>query len=62
VNEAVSDYDGLDPEERALARGLWQERMKSYRDALDLVARFREQGRRTWVELDEVGQVVERTL
>ncbi len=51
-------YDTLGPEEQAVVRARWEERIEELRSALDLAERFREQGR-TWVELDEDGEIVE---
>jgi hypothetical protein len=55
-------YDDLDAEEQALVRAEWAERMSAYREGLDLIQRFGEQGRHSWVELDDDGRVVERSL
>lgn len=52
-------YDSLSPKEQAVVRAEWSERMDALREALDLAARFAESGR-TWVELDDDGNVVER--
>ena len=53
-------YDRLDAEEQAVVRAAWAERMKLYREGLDLHPRFEAEGRRTVVELDDDGSVVER--
>ena len=42
-----------------MVRAAWSARMDELRGALDLAASFRESGR-TWVELGDAGQVVER--
>ncbi|HVV29634.1 MAG TPA: hypothetical protein VHC41_02025 [Mycobacteriales bacterium] len=52
-------YDGLNAREQAVVRAEWAERMAVYREDLDLAGRFAAEGR-TWVELDEDGNVVER--
>jgi hypothetical protein len=52
-------YDALTAEEQAEVRAEWSVRMDERRRALDLAARFTEE-ERTWVELDDRGQVVER--
>ena len=53
-------YDGLDAEEQAVVRAEWAERMRAYREGLDLPRQFEGEGRSTWVELDDDGNVVER--
>jgi len=55
-----ASYDALGAKEQAVVRAEWAERMAAYREKLDLSERFVAQGR-TWVELDDDGQVVERT-
>jgi hypothetical protein len=50
-------YDQLGPEEQAVVRAEWSERMDERREALDLAARFTAAGR-SWVELDDEGHVV----
>lgn len=52
-------YDDLDPEEQAVVRAEWTVRMDSRRAALDLAKQFASEGR-TWVELDDDANVVER--
>ena len=54
-----SSYDALTDEEQALVRAEWSERIEERRAALDLSSEFVAEGR-SWVELDEAGQVVER--
>jgi hypothetical protein len=51
-------YDGLNAREQAVVRAEWSARMDSHRDALNLAEEFTAAGR-TWVELDENGEVVE---
>lgn len=53
-------YDDLRPDEQALVRSEWAERIAERRAGLDLAARFEAEGR-SWVELDDDGNVVERT-
>ncbi|HEX7096227.1 MAG TPA: hypothetical protein VF183_10115 [Acidimicrobiales bacterium] len=53
-------YDELTAEEQAVVRAEWAERMKEGIEALDLAAKFAEQGR-SWVELDDDGNIVEHT-
>lgn len=53
-------YDELTAEEQAVVRAEWAERMRERLEALDLAAEFAEQGR-SWVELDDDGNVVEYT-
>lgn len=50
-------YDQLSATQQAEVRAEWSERMDARRDALDLVDRFTAEGR-TWVELDDEGNVV----
>ena len=52
-------YDDLGVEEQAVVRAEWAVRMESRRAALDLAEQFAGDGR-TWVELDDDGNVVER--
>lgn len=52
-------YDGLDSKEQAVVRAEWAERMAVYRGELNLTSRFTAEGR-TWVELDNDGNVVEQ--
>jgi hypothetical protein len=52
-------YDDLTPEEQAVVRAEWSERIAERRAGLDLAARFAEQGR-SYVELDADGTVVRR--
>ena len=53
-------YDALEPEEQAVVRAEWTDRLEARRRTLDLAAGFAAEGR-TWVELDDDGSVVERT-
>lgn len=54
-----ASYDGLEPKEQAVVRVEWFERMRAYREELDLTERFVAEGR-AWVELDDDARVVER--
>jgi len=54
-----SSYDALTDEEQAIVRAEWAERIEQRREALDLPSEFAAQGR-SWVELDDAGNVVER--
>jgi hypothetical protein len=54
-----SSYDDLNDEEQAIVRAAWAERIEERREALDIPAELAEQGK-SWVELDENGEVVER--
>lgn len=54
-----SSYDALTEEEQAIVRAEWAERIEERRAALDMAGEFAAQGR-SWVELDDDGQVVER--
>lgn len=51
-------YDDLGPKEQAVVRTEWATRMDDRREALDLAVQFAAAGR-TWVELDDDGDVVE---
>jgi flagellar hook assembly protein FlgD len=53
-------YDDLEPEEQAVVRAEWTDRLEARRRTLDLAAEFAAEGR-TWVEVDDDGRVVERT-
>lgn len=53
------DYDTLTAEEQAVVRAEWAERMEQRRQALDLAETFNAQGR-SYVELDNAGNVVHR--
>jgi hypothetical protein len=52
-------YDELTPEEQAVVRAEWTERMDARRDQLDLAQEFSDRGV-AYVELDDDGQVVRR--
>ena len=52
-------YDSLSPKEQAVVRAEWSARMDAMRASLDLAHEFAAAGR-TWVELDDDGNVVER--
>lgn len=52
-------YDSLTAEQQAEVRAEWAMRMDERRASLDLAAAFTEAGR-TWVELDDEGDVVQR--
>lgn len=52
-------YDALTDEEQAIVRAEWAERIEERRAALDMAGEFEIEGR-SWVELDDDGQVVER--
>ena len=51
-------YDGLSADEQAVVRAEWVERMTERRESLDLAAEFIAAGR-SFVELDETGDIVE---
>ena len=53
-------YDDLGAEEQAVVRAEWADRLEARRRTLDLAAEFGVVGR-TWFELDDDGQVVERS-
>lgn len=59
VLAARRDYDKLNAHEQAIVRAEWAERMDALRDGLDLAQEFSDEGR-SYVELDEDGQVVQR--
>jgi hypothetical protein len=52
-------YDDLGVEEQAIVRAEWAERMSERREGLDLAAVFAAQGR-SYVEVDDDGNVIER--
>jgi len=52
-------YDALNAKEQALVRAEWSERMNSLRGSLNLAEQFAAVGR-TWVELDDEGNIVEQ--
>lgn len=52
-------YDSLSPKEQAVVRAEWSARMDAIRASLDLAQQFAIAGR-TWVELDDEGNVVDR--
>lgn len=58
VLECEESYDGLNAKEQAVVRAEWVEHMAQRREALDLAAEFIAQGR-SFVELDEDGNIVE---
>ena len=53
-----TSYDGLNAKEQAVVRAEWAEHMEQRREALDLAAEFIAAGR-SFVELDEDGNIVE---
>lgn len=54
-------YDELTaPEDQAIVRAAWTERIEDLRVNLNLADTFAAQGRRTWVVLDDDGNVVRR--
>ena len=59
VLEGAQSYDDLTPEEQALVRATWAERLAERLSSLNLVADFRAEGQ-TYVELDASGNVVHR--
>lgn len=59
VLAARQNYDGLTPEEQAVVRAEWAERMDARREGLDLAQEFADEGR-SYVELDDEGAVVRR--
>jgi hypothetical protein len=59
VLAARRDYDGLTAHEQAVVRAEWAERMDARRHGLDLAQEFSHVGR-SYVELDDNGQVVRR--
>lgn len=54
-----SSYDALTDEEQAIVRAEWAERIEQRREGLDIAGELADRGR-SWVELDDDGQVVER--
>jgi hypothetical protein len=52
-------YDELTPEEQAVIRAEWRDRLEARRSRLDLAKRFVQEGR-TYVELDDRGTVIKR--
>ena len=58
VLEGEASYDGLNAKEQAVVRAEWAEHMEQRREALDLAAEFIAAGR-SFVELDEDGNIVE---
>ena len=61
VLAGAQSYDGLNDEEQAAVRAEWSERLTARRERLDLAAEFGAAGR-TWVELDDDGNVVTRNV
>ena len=52
-------YDSLNAKEQAVVRAEWAKQMTRRRDELNLAEEFAATGR-TWVELDDDGNVIER--
>lgn len=52
-------YDALTAQEQAVVRAEWAERIEARRSVLDLAREFADEGR-SYVELDDDGQVVHR--
>lgn len=59
VLSGAQSYDGLTDEEQAAVRAEWSERLTARRESLNLATEFAAAGR-TWVELDDDGNVVTR--
>lgn len=54
-------YDALEARAQALVRVEWEERIRAAREGLDLAAEFVAEGQ-DWVEADEAGAVIRRTV
>ena len=59
VLEGSRSYDALGPRDRAIVRAEWSTRMDALRRELNLAQQFVASGR-SWVELDDDGNVVVR--
>ncbi len=59
VLSGARSYDGLSDEEQAAVRAEWSERLTVRRERLNLASVFAAEGR-SWVELDDDGNVVTR--
>lgn len=59
VLAARREYDSLTAQEQAVVRAEWAERMDARREGLDLEREFAD-ARRTYAELDDNGNVVQR--
>lgn len=59
VLNGAATYDQLNAKEQAVVRAEWASRMEMFRGELDFASRFAKTGR-SYVELDEEGNVVER--
>lgn len=59
VLSGEQSYDELTPQEQALVRATWAERLADRLDTLNLAADFRHQGK-VFVEVDAEGHVVHR--
>ncbi|MGK2957373.1 MAG: TA system antitoxin ParD family protein [Acidimicrobiales bacterium] len=59
VLEKRRSYDDMTPEEQAVVRAEWTERIADRRAGFNLVEQFAEEGR-SYVELDADGRVVRR--
>jgi ParD-like antitoxin of type II ParDE toxin-antitoxin system len=51
-------YDSLGPEDQAVVRAVWAERLDSIAGGINLAQQFVAEGRRTWVDIDHDGRVV----
>lgn len=60
VLSGARSYDTLSPKEQAVVRAEWSARIESLRESLDLAEEYSDTGR-AWVELDDEGDVVERS-
>lgn len=60
VLEGSGDYDELNDEGQAIVRARWSERAEALREGLDFTAEFAVSGR-SYVELDDDGNVVEHS-
>lgn len=53
-------YDTLDPEDQAVVRAEWTNRLDAAADGIDLAARFEATGRRTWIDIAPDGTIRRR--
>ena len=51
-------YDSLGPEDQAVVRAVWAERLDAMAGGINLAQQFVAEGRRTWVDIDQDGSLI----
>lgn len=53
-------YDTLEPDDQAVVRAEWTNRLDAVADGIDLASEFAAAGRRTWIDIAADGTIVRR--